>query len=101
MVANTSSTTPPMDTSNQFTFPNDGNTIIVFFRGNTASTITMVTPGVVDGDLAITDRSIVTAAGYNALGPFPPAIYNDAAGLAEFSLSSAAGVRIYIVQVSG
>lgn len=60
------------------TFVNTGVELVVFKNASVGSiTVTIATPGTVDG-LAIADRTIAVGAGETRLvGPFPPGIYND------------------------
>ena len=71
---------PTMTTANKTDgnkFVNDGKTIIYVYAHSTAPTITIQTPGSVDG-LAIADRTVsVTASDRKFIGPFPPSQYNQ------------------------
>jgi hypothetical protein len=60
---------------------NDGKIILeVNNSGGVSYTFTVQTPGTVDG-LAVTDLVLTVAAGATRLlGPFPPAVYNQADG---------------------
>lgn len=66
------------------TITNGGRMFIHVKNGDTSSkTITVTTPGEVDG-LAIADRTVTIAAGEEAvIGPFPPAIYNTDPGVTD------------------
>jgi hypothetical protein len=60
--------------------PNAGQEFVHIKTGGTSCTVTVHTPGTVDGQ-TIADRTIVI--GTNAerfIGPFPPAVYNQIGG---------------------
>lgn len=67
-------------------FGNTGQEFIVLRNESGAAwTVTITTHGSVDG-LAIPDREVTVDAGAERLvGPFPPAVYNDADGLVELA----------------
>ena len=71
---------PTMTTANKTDgnkFSNDGKTVIYVYASSTAPTITIQTPGTVDG-LAVADRTAsVTATQRKFFGPFPPSQYNQ------------------------
>lgn len=57
--------------------PNEGRTWLHVKAGVTPVTVTLETPGTVDG-LAVADRTVVVAASSERLiGPCPPGIYNQ------------------------
>ena len=73
-------TTPPMPaltTTDTFLVNNDGRTILHVMEGDTADlTVTIETPGQVDG-LDVADREVtVTQNEQRFIGPFPPSDYN-------------------------
>ena len=70
-------------------FYNDGNTILFFQETAGPSTVTIYTPGTVDG-LAVADRTVVMtlhATKGTFIGPFPPSIYNYSDGTCRFLVS--------------
>jgi len=63
-------------------------------------TVTMVTPGVVDGTLAIADRTITVNAGTVEKIAAPPALYTDpTTGLGTINYSSATSVTVGVFQI--
>jgi len=80
------------------TFVNDGKTIFVVKNGGGSGiTVTFVTPVTVDG-LAVTDLAATIGAGATrAIGPFPPAWYNDtgvAGGVVSVTYSGVTSVTV-------
>lgn len=73
--------------SDNYKVPNDGRRTFLHFKKSGAgdATITITTPGTVDG-LAVADRTVTVPAstGDVMVGPFPAAAYNDADGEIEF-----------------
>lgn len=63
-----------------FTFPNDGKTLLYVENTAGALTLTFTIQKTLDGQ-STTRAEVVTASENWVLGPFPPAIYNDADGL--------------------
>ena len=73
-------------------FYNDGRTILFFKDTAATPTVTIYTPGTVDG-LAVTDRTVVLANHATEgkfIGPFPPSIYNYSDGSCRFIVSAEA-----------
>lgn len=87
-------------TADTYIFANDGN-IILYIDNDQAGgdlTITVVTPNTIDG-LAIADLTAVVSQGdVNILGPFPPANYNNASGVLQFS-GDVASVKVAAIRV--
>lgn len=81
-------------------FPNDGRIILHVVNGNVADrTVTIQTPGTVDG-LAIAERTIVvTAAEARFIGPFPPGIYNQSDGMVYVDFSAITDVTVAVLRV--
>lgn len=72
-------------------FYNDGRTVLFFHDTAATPTVTIYTPGTVDG-LAVADRTVVLvnhATAGQFIGPFPPSIYNFADGSCRFIISAA------------
>lgn len=75
-----------------FFVPNNGNVRLVVVNAAGANNVTVTTPTSVDGN-AVADLVIpLTASKTYVLGPFPPAIYNNAAGQLRFTVSANADV---------
>lgn len=82
-----------VDQPNGNQFSNDG-TMFLHVKNGSASpiTVTIATPGLVDG-LAVADLAVtVTNAQERMIGPFPPNIYNQAGGLVYVDYSAGASV---------
>jgi len=79
---------------------NDGSVILHIVNGGGAPiTVTIVTPGTVDG-LAIADREVIVAASANRLiGPFPREHYNQADGTVHVNFSGVASVTAAALKV--
>jgi hypothetical protein len=72
--------------------PNNGSVRLIATNAAGANNVTVTTPGTVDGN-AIADLVIaLTASKVYVLGPFPPAVYNNAAGQIRFTVSAGADV---------
>ena len=80
---------------------NDGS---VMFRAVKAAAVdavfTFVTPGSVGGN-AIADRTATVPAtsGIKVIGPFSPAVYNNASGDLEFTVSNIASLTLEVFQL--
>lgn len=88
--------TGSLSTSNTYHVPNNGRTFLHFKKsGAGACTVTVVTPGKVDG-LAITDLTVSVPAttGDVMIGPFPLDDYNDSSGAIQFTLSEVTGLTV-------
>jgi len=83
----TEPTQTSLATGNTYQVPNDGNVLLYFEKtGAGDATITITTPKTVNG-LAVSDRTITVSAttGRDAVGPFPPDVYNSTADEVEFT----------------
>lgn len=68
----------------------NGRTFLYVTNGGSSITVTLTTPGVVDGDLAVGDRA-VTCAGSGAvkfIGPLNPAVYGNVVSIAYSAVTS-------------
>lgn len=76
-------------------FDNNGRVYLEVKNDDTASkTVTIQTPGTVDG-LAIADLEVTVTAGESRkIGPFPTNIYNDANGRVNVSYSDVTSVTV-------
>lgn len=74
----------------------NGRTFLWVKNGSASPiTVTVTTPGVVDGDLAIADRTVTVAnAGEKLIGPLNP---RDYGGLASIAYSAATSVTVAAV----
>jgi hypothetical protein len=86
-----------------FVFSNDGRTVLHFMKsGAGACTVTISTPGTVDG-LAVADRTVTVAAttGDVVIGPFPPDTYNTPglSTFAGFTVSEVTGLTVAILRL--
>ena len=77
------------DLANGHEFPNSGKEFIDVANGAASPiNVTIITPGLVDGQV-IADRVVVVPAnGRTKIGPFPPAKYSNSNGFVQFDLSS-------------
>lgn len=79
---------------NDYVFANDGNSRLVILNSANSTTVTIATPGTVDG-LAIADRTYTVASSANVVaGPFPTAIYNNNSGQVSFTVNQNAEVFV-------
>jgi len=81
-------------------FLNHGETIIHILNTGDETTLTIQTPGTVDG-LAIPDREVTIPAttGDKIVGPFPPESYNQSDGKVYIDWSQVTGVTFAVIQV--
>lgn len=89
-------TTNTLATGNTYTFQNDGKTILKFLKtGANACTVTITTPGTVNG-IAVADPTVNVPAttGNVWVGPFRPDLFNDANGLCSFTVSEATALSV-------
>lgn len=63
-------------------------------------TVTLVTPGTVDGDLAVADRAITVAAGKTELIPVTARYRNPGTGRAAITYDAVTSVSVGVVRVS-
>jgi hypothetical protein len=82
-------------------FVNDGRTLVQVLNVGAEMTVTIVTPGTVDG-LAITDRAVVVplTTGNKMIGPFPPDIYNQSDGKVHLNWSRSSDVTFAVMRMS-
>lgn len=88
--------TGSLSTSDTYLVPNDGKTFLHIKKsGATDCTVTIATPGTVDG-LAVTDLTVTVPAstGDKMIGPFPRDIYNNASGQIAVTFSNVTGLTI-------
>lgn len=76
----------------------DGVKLLVKNGSGSAITVTLVTPGTVDGDLAIADRTVSVAAGATTAIPMTDRYKDPATGLATVTYSSATTVTVAVIR---
>lgn len=83
------------DAANGHQFSNNGKTFLHVKNGGGSSiTVTIQTPGSVDG-LAVADRTVTVANGAEKMiGPFPTTTYNQSGGLVYVDLSADTSVTL-------
>lgn len=84
-------------------FVNTGKEVLCINNQSVAPiTVTVVTPATIDG-LAVADLAVVVpASGFQMVGPFPPAIYNDTAvpgGSVSLTYSGVTTLFVAVAQV--
>jgi len=80
--------------------PNGGQEVLHVKTGATGCTVTIETPGTVDGQ-AVSDRAIVLGVSTERLiGPFPPNVYNQGAGEVYINFSSVVTVTVAALRPS-
>jgi hypothetical protein len=82
-------------------FSNDGKTFIHVLNTGTEKTLTIQTPGTVDG-LAISDRTVTIPAttGNKMIGPFQTSIYNQSDGKVYLDWSLETAVTFAVVRMT-
>jgi hypothetical protein len=81
-------------------FSNDGRTMVQVLNVGAEMTVTIPTPGTVDG-LAITDLAVVVplTTGNKMIGPFPPDIYNQSTGEVYLNWSRSSDVTFAVLRM--
>lgn len=77
-----------------------GVVLVVKNADASSHTVTLVTPGTVDGDLAVTDRAITVAAGKTELIPLTGTYRNPSTGRANITYDAVTSVSVAVVRVS-
>lgn len=86
-VANYTDNKTAATSGNSYLIPNNGRVMLVA-ECTAGGTVTAVTQNTIDS-LAVTDATLTaTAAKILIWGPFPPAIYNNASGQLEITVSA-------------
>jgi len=98
-----SGASPLLNVTDTFIFNNTGREFLHFLKsGANSCTVTIDTPGTVDG-LAVAQRTATVAAttGDVMVGPFPPATYNTpgSANLSGFTVSEVTGLSVAVVRL--
>lgn len=66
----------------------------------TAHTVTLATPGTIDGDLAIPDRAVVVAAGKTSFIPVTDRYRNTGTGRAAITYDGVTSLSVAVIRVS-
>src|SRR5690349_12331002 len=75
--------------------------LLVVKNGDASShTVTLATPGTVDGDLAVADRTITVAAGKTELIPVTSRYRDPSSGRAAITYDGVTSVTVGVVRVS-
>lgn len=93
--------TGSLSTSDTYKVANNGRTFLHFKKsGAGACTVTITTPGTVDG-LAVADKTVTVPAttGDVMVGPFPRQHYNDGSGLLSFTVSEITGLTVAVATI--
>jgi len=88
--------TGSLSTENTYKLRNTGHQFIHVKKSEaTDCVVTIVTP-ITHNGLVVADREVTVAAssGDELIGPFPPALYNDAAGDVDITFGNIAGLTI-------
>lgn len=77
-----------------------GSDVRLFVKNGSGSsiTVTLVTPGTVDGDLAIADRTVTVAAGAETAIPMTDLYRNPSTGVASITYSAVTTVTVAVVR---
>jgi hypothetical protein len=77
-----------------------GTDVRLFVKNGSGASIvvTVVTPGTVDGDLAIADRTVTVAAGVTAAVPMTDLYRNPSTGVASITYSAVTTVTVAVVR---
>lgn len=90
-----------LSTGNTYTFRNNGKTLLhVKNTGAGACTVTINSPATLRGHAVAADTVVVPATtGDLFIGPFPQDVYGDQNHDVSFTLSTATGVTVAVVQI--
>ncbi len=82
-------------------FVNADDVFIIITNGSGGSiTLTIETPAIIEGDLAIAERTISIGAGATKLiGPFDKGVYNDSAGKVQLTYSGVTSLTVGVFQI--
>lgn len=78
-----------------------GAGVLLLVKNGDASshTVTLATPGVVDGDLAITDRAVTVAAGVEKAIPVTSRYRNPSTGRAAITYDAVTSMTVAVIRV--
>ncbi|BBA99277.1 hypothetical protein RVR_5824 [Actinacidiphila reveromycinica] len=81
--------------------PVGAGVVLVVKNADSAShTVTLATPGTVDGDLAVADRTVTVAAGTTELIPVTNTYRNPATGRANLTYDGVTSVSVAVIRVA-
>jgi hypothetical protein len=91
-----------LDTADTYQFANDGKVVLHAIKGGAGDAeLTFGAPGLFYGMTFMEHVATVPASTGNLfLGPFPPQIFNDTAGLVSFTTSNVAGLTIAVLHLA-
>lgn len=97
----TTTRTGSLNTTDTYVVRNNGRTLLLFEKTGAGNcTVTVQTPAKQAGlDVAERTFTVVATTGDVVAGPFPPSVYNDAAGDLRFTLSDAVGLTVAAIAV--
>jgi hypothetical protein len=77
-----------------------GSDVQLYVKNGSGSsiTVTLATPGTVDGDLAIADRTVTVAAGAETAVPMTDLYRNPSTGVASITYSAVTTVTVAVVR---
>ncbi|WP_327047291.1 hypothetical protein OG320_05200 [Microbispora sp. NBC_01189] len=76
----------------------DGVALLVRNNDASATTVTLVTPEQIDGDLAVADRAVSVAAGATAAIPMTSRYLDPATGLASITYSKVTSLQVACIR---
>ena len=78
--------------------PNNGHVVLHITNGGTAGTVTIQTPGNVDGN-AISDKTVAIAAIAELfLGPYPPEVYNGVGHRLSLTFATPTTIKVAAIR---
>lgn len=88
-----------MSAADNYIIRNSGRVVLLFIKtGAGAATITVVTPGTVDGNAVAEQTFQVPATTGVVCARFNPSVYNDASGDLDVSTDEDTGIIMYVLE---
>ena len=81
--------------TDRYLAPNNGNMGVYVETGAEATTLTMVIPQTLDGQVVLPRKITIPPNSLYGLGDWPPQIYNNAKSQVALSFSAVTGVRLF------
>lgn len=78
--------------------PGAGQVMHIKNGGGAPITATLVTPGLIDGDLAVANRDVVVANGADKFVALPDSLYRSADGLGDVTWSGVTSVTVAVLR---